>query len=103
MASMGHMECVEHHWIQWSNSRLHTKALRAPPSFLHRGAVAARVVRIEVKAYSKIFTVFISNVAVDKQEGGAGWGLQISVLLAIYLVAALAVQLAEGRLGARFP
>ena len=23
MASMGHMECVEHHWIQWSNSRLH--------------------------------------------------------------------------------
>ena len=82
---------------------MHTKALRAPPSFLHRGAVAARVVRIEVKAYSKIFTVFISNVAVDKQEGGAGWGLQISVLLAIYLAAALAVQLAEGRLGARFP
>ena len=81
---------------------MHTKALRAPPSFLHRGAVAARVVRTEVKAYSKIFTVFISNVAVEKQEGGAGWGLQISVLLAIYLAAALAVQLAEGRLGARF-
>ena len=43
----------------------------------------------------------------DKQEGGAsmlaGWRLQISVLLAIYLAAALAVQLAEGRLEARFP
>ena len=39
----------------------------------------------------------------DKQEDSAGWGLQISVPLAIYLAAALAVQLAEGRLGAKFP
>ena len=31
---------------------------------LHRVAVAARVVRTEVKAHSTIFTVFISNVAV---------------------------------------